>query len=487
MSTLLDDPIWGQLLLASANSTKAFASTFMQERFNRPFASITDQIFAAIDGPDQKVLIKAPRGWGKTTINSIGLPARHICFRKSKFIVPISCTATKAELEADNLKFELTTNPLITNVFPDLKTELWAKDKFLVGDTYVMPRGAGQQIRGINFRGQRPDLIIVDDLEDPEHVTSEDQRKKLSEWFAADVENSIDRASNDWKIIVVGTVLHEDSLLMQLSKKPGWKTVTIELCDDNLKSNWPDFLSDEQVEALFEEFRSDGKADVFAREYQNRPISSLDATFRSSYFQNYEPTDILDNRGITYMTIVDPAKSVQLHTADSAVVTVGIDRDKHKIFFHDCTAGKMYPDQLYDAMFEHITHHGSRILAIEVTSLHEFIVQPVKNEMRRRGVFVTLIELAARAKKEERIAQLAPYYRQGLIWHNPKVSAKLELQLTSFPRSALWDVMDAFAYTIELLELDEHYFTPPDDDSDPEKEFAELQDEDGPMKYARVL
>jgi hypothetical protein len=44
-----------------------------------------------------------------------------------------------------------------------------------------------------------------------------------------------------------------------------------------------------------------------------------------------------------------------------------------------------------------------------------------------------------------------------------------------FPRSALWDIMDALAYIIELLELGERYFSPTEDLTDPEQEFRELE------------
>ena len=480
-SPFMQDPVWKRLLTESSKSTKVFATTFLPSRFDRPFAAVTDQIFEAIDNPDiQKVVIAAPRGWGKTTIDTVAYPARNICFGLKHFIVPVSNTADKALMDAGNLKMALTTNDvqagdIIPTVFGDLKGENWAMKQFEAGKTYVLPRGAGQQIRGINYNGHRPDLIVVDDLEDAEAVMSEDRRAKLKQWFFADLMNSVDRARDDWKIVVIGTILHEDALLANLLKDETWCRIRLSLCDDDLKSNWPEFMSDEKVVELFESYRAQGQADTFAREYQNKPISNIDAVFKSDYFRYYEPSDILDNHQIYFVTIVDPAKTTKLHSADSAVVTVGLDLTNHKIYFHDCSAGKFHPDELFDKMFEHVTTHDSRILAVEVTSLNEFITQPIKNEMSKRGIFPQFIELKARDKKENRVAQLAPFYRQGYIYHNKQVSAKLELQLMTFPRSELWDVMDAFAYTIELMELDERYFMV--DELPSEDEFSILDPE----------
>ena len=458
-STLLSDPTWRQLLSVSQQSTQVFSTTFLSETFDRPFSPGAKEIFQAIDSGHQKVLILAHRGLGKTSIASRAVPAKNIVFKESKFTVLVSATASSAEMNAMNLQSEFVNNTMIKTVFGDLKSaEMWSKQGFMAGDTYVLPRGSGQQIRGLNFMGRRPDRIIVDDLETAEGVDSEDQRAKLKQWFFADVMNSVDRGRDDWQIIVIGTLLHESSLLSELRKDPSWLVVEVSICDENFNSNYPEFMSTEKVKALYAEYRANGQADVFAREYQNIPVSKEDAVFRQEYFRDYEPSTLLDIHDITFITICDPAKTVKLHSADSAVVTVGVDLEKHKIFFHDCVAGKMYPDELYDIMFEAVLSHGSRILGVEVTSLNEFITQPIRNEQMKRGVFCEFLELKARAKKEERIAQLAPFYRQGYVYHNPRVSQKLETQLLAFPKSALVDVSDAFAYIIEIMELDDKYF-----------------------------
>lgn len=480
-SPFLQDSTWGAFIQEASISTKCFASTFLPSQFGRAFAPQTDALFRAIDDPAlQKVLIVAHRGLGKTTIVNRAYPARHICYRSKRFIVTVSNTAAKAVMDAASLRNALVTNDttsgdIIPVVFGDLKGETWGAQHFLAGDTYVLPRGAGQQIRGLNYNGRRPDLIIVDDLEDPEAVLSEERREKLKQWFFADLMNSVDRARKDWKIVVIGTLLHEAALLADLLKDPTWTKVMLPLCDDNLRSYWPEFMLDEAIEELFQSFLAQGQADTFAREYQNKPISNVDAVFKPEFFRYYEPKELLDNKDVYFVTIVDPAKTVKLHSADSAIVTLGIDLTNHNIFFHDCVAGKLHPDELFNKMFEQVVAHNSRILAVEVTSLNEFITQPIKNEMSKRGIYPHFIELNARGKKEERVAQLAPFYRQGYIFHNRAVSAKLESQLCSFPRSELWDVMDATAYLIELMELDERYFLC--EDSVGEDDYKDLQDE----------
>jgi hypothetical protein len=135
----------------------------------------------------------------------------------------------------------------------------------------------------------------------------------------------------------------------------------------------------------------------------------------------------------------------------------------------------------------------AKVIGIETTGLEEFVKQPFKNEMFRRGSFFELVWLTARGGsggekgKSLRIRELVPYYRLGYIYHNascPDIK-RLEQQLLMFPRSALWDIMDATAYIVEMLELGERYFSPSSNPDDVESEYKDL-DYDDPIEGWRV-
>ncbi len=488
---ILKDPETSRALGACYLSTKVASKTLFPDRFFRPFSKLHDEIFALLDDPSkQRVAIAAPRGFGKTTIDTISYPAKKILFEEKKFIVPISATATSAVMQGENLKSELMSNISIKQLFGPMDSKRFSKEQWVTSNgIMVMPRGAGQQVRGILYDRYRPDLIICDDLETSEGVRSEEQREKLLDWFLNDVCNSVDRGSKDWKIVFVGTVLHEDSLLVNLLEDPEWASIQLSLCDDNLKSNWPDFMSDDDVVALHKSFKDKGKLDSFYREYRNIPISTEDATFQQQYFKTYSEMELLaaGDKNLSTVVIIDPAKTVKLHSADSAIVGISVDRSSRKIFIRDVVSKKLYPDELYDEAFDMVERLHARILAIEVTSLNEFITQPIKNEMRKRSIYPIFMELKARASKEERVSALVPFYRQGYIYHNPSCSGGLETQLMSFPRSKKWDIMDATAYIVEILELDQHYFDPIDlSEDDIEKEYVDIED-DKAIEFSRYI
>lgn len=497
-----------QILAACATSTEITAKTFFPERFYLPFASqVHGEIFKLIDGPENKVAIAAPRGWGKTSLVGLALMARWVLFRYTGFICYINKSHDAASLQTENLRRELVTNRDIKHFFGDFKQrdvkkvefdEVFSKKAWVAFDTLVWPRGAGQQVRGVLFKNDRPGLIVIDDLEDPDKIENDDIRQGWKQWLYADVIKAVPQIGphvDDYKIVYIDTLKHEDSVLQMLLDSPEWKSIRLEACDDDFNPTAPEFKSKEQIEKDWQEHVDAGQSDVFFREYRNLPISTKDNAFQQQYFKYYNlppertfrkeidlkltDADIQLDKNIETVVIMDPAKTVKIHSAETAIIGIGIDINSARLYIRDAISEKMYPDEIYDSLFNMGIRLNAKVMGIEETSLNEFIKQPIKNEMFKRGKFFELVWLKTRGgmKKELRIKELVPYYRMGYIYHNASCATvkKLESQLLMFPRSKLWDLMDCLAYIIEMLEMGERYFSPGMHDNDPEAEFAELE------------
>lgn len=480
------------LLVECCRSTKVLAKTLMPERFSSPFSSyLHDPIFELIDSGAPRIAIAAPRGSGKTSL-SMAKAAQSILFRRRRFITWVSTSHDIATMQTENLKRELMTSPEIKKIFGAVKTrgaseldESFSKKSWVGFDhALVLPRGCGQQVRGVLFASARPDLIIVDDLEHPEEIKSEELRLARKTWFWADLMKCTSRFDKNWQVIYIDTLKHEDALLQDLLDSPDWESIRLEICDDNLEPTAPEIMSKAEIQAAHDEHERLGMLDVFYREFRNLPIATANASFKQQYFKYYSVEDI-NRKKLETVVIVDPAKTVNMNSAQSAVVGIGIDTSANALYVMDIDAQRFHPDELYAHAIEMVVRLNARVLAVEVTSLNEFITQPFKNELTRRGIFnVEFIELKARggtqaASKEQRVRALVPYYRQGLVWHNKEACHGLEAQLLAFPRSKLWDIMDAFAYIVELLDVGERYFESPaqedDFDLDDDPMLAEIE------------
>lgn len=480
------------LLVACSTDTKLLAKTFMPDRFSSPFSTVLhDPIFDLIDSGERYIAIAAPRGTGKTSL-SLAKAAQSILFRKRRFIPWVSTSHDIATLQTENLKRELVTAPEIKKIFGGVKTrqageldESFSKKAWVgYNHSLVLPRGCGQQVRGILFGSARPDLIIVDDLEDADDVKNDDLRRALKQWFWADLIKCTSRFDKDFQIIYIDTLKHEDALLQDLLDSPSWASVRLEICNDDLISADPVFMPQQEVTALYDSHAEQGQLDVFYREFRNLPIAKANASFQQRYFQYMTVPESLEcGAKWEYVVLVDPAKTVNMNSCESAVVGVGIDTHGNRLYVRDVVAGKFHPDELYDHAISMCVRLGARVLAVEETSLKEFISQPIKNELTRRELHtIEYLGLEARGgvraeSKEQRIRALVPYYRQGLVFHNPAVCAALEAQLMAFPRSKRWDIMDALAYIIALLDVGGRFFEAPSTEDEDDNYYNELEND----------
>ena len=320
-----------------------------------------------------------------------------------------------------------------------------------------------------------------------------------------------DVARGTWRIIVLGTILHEDSLLVELLEDKDWESITLSLCDDNLHTNAPNFMSDASIKKLYERYKRNNKLGIFYREHMNQIIPAEEAKFRQEYFKYYGTDDDVDftttedelsnDRDVINVVMTDPAKSLTKESADTAIVGVGINTLTKAIFIREIIVGKFFPDEIYQNMFDVAARINAKILAYEITGLNEFISYPLKNAALTKGLMFTFVELKARkgtdgphSGKTARISSMAPMYKGGYVYHRTGAMCQpLEAQLLSFPKSKRWDIMDIIGYITALLDSGELFFAPDGDDSSQleaaQVELKELEDmyNDPPLDYFGVI
>lgn len=494
-----------ELLIDCASSTRLTAEILFPERFSRVWTNLHLQIFDLLDNSDNpKKAIIAPRGIGKTSIANLLIPAKAALFVEQRYIVPISATSTLATQQSENLKDAISRNSTIRKLFGDVSSKIFNKEQWVLniggseqGTVCVMPRGAGQQVRGQLFRGIRPGLIIADDLEDPQEMDSEDMRKKKKVWFYDDVMKSVDNYARPipWEIIVVNTMLHQDSLAADLLENPDWDTLELSICDDDLKSNIPEWLSDADIKQIYDEHIRQHNMEGFFREFRNMPnVSGEFATFQKGQFRYYDEASLKlnNNADVENMILVDPARTKNPKSAHSAVVGVAASYRSNQIYVREVVADHLHPEEMHEEIFAMAARINAKVIGIEVTGLGEYATYSIINEISRRNLHIEVIELHARAGKNEdgkneRIKGLIPFYRQGLIWHNPLTTNALEAQLMSFPNAKRRDIMDALAYVVELLAKGERFMLPGGDGSELPTEIMPYSQEQAEKEMSSIM
>ncbi len=229
--------------LLAIKTSKHIAPAIFENKTPRVHIELLEFVF----GSGKYKAIVMFRGGGKTTnVNKIGMFS-YIFYQHERYIQIFSATQAKA------IKFLSDVKTMITEAmrkgYDIRKGSIWRDDAIEViidGEfkCYVEVFGAGQDPRGGSYEFARPSLQIYDDIESKVGVyaiRSRDNRTKLEEWFTGDCLPSLGPTG---RVIFIGTILHEDSLLNKIitnkdDKYPEWETKLVPIIR-NGKSAWPD-------------------------------------------------------------------------------------------------------------------------------------------------------------------------------------------------------------------------------------------------------
>ena len=205
-------------------------------------------------------------------------------------------------------------------------------------------------MRGSLKLGKRPDLIICDDLENEANTGTADSRAKLSDWFDGTV-----LPSYEGKIVIGGTVLHEESLLSNLWKaatgrqvgqryaddlpksKPGmmWQGLFYRNIDENGQSIWPKKFSNARIAQIKKDYELRNNLKTYYREYENRSRGSDDIEIPESYLSHYHDLDFEKHPtsgGNGYLSKVDETGDTRIPVAATIGVDLGFTKNKRSNF-----------------------------------------------------------------------------------------------------------------------------------------------------------
>ena len=494
------------LTIECATDSRLAAQVLFPEQFFAPFESVHDDIFYLLDKSDaKKKLIAAPRGVGKSIIANL-VCKMDILYHRKHFIGYLSDSLTKAEMETESIKGSLTSGDVARQIFPSIKTSYYDNDDSFskkswvaYGQTFVMPRGAGQQVNGLRWQHFRPDRWIIDDLENVEEVMNEIQRKKLKTWFYKALMPTVSRYDKDYSFIYIDTIKHQDALIVDLLEDPEWESIQLSICNDDYKTLMPNFFTQDELDKEVETHRQKKMMDIFAMNFMSMAVAPEDLSFKD-VIQYYSETDKdfkEREKHLVNIVIVDPAKTAKMHNAQSGFVVWGVDLDRGRYHVRYAAGDFLHPDEVINRALHLAEQYNAHAIGMEVTGLEEWGTYTFKNTMlsRSKGRIFHFEELKAKGGKGElggvdgsKIGRvnygILPLYRQGLIYHNKVGTSQLEAQLLSFPRPKRWDVLDAAAYLPKMLQKVLMYISPEDADDhfnerpeDIEREYEGLYDE----------
>lgn len=459
----------------------------------------------------QFLAIAAPRGHAKSTAGTVAYGLAELLFRQRRYCVIVSDTEAQAAMFVQQMASELQTNKELIELFGLKKNEkgevAFLRDsqtdiivEFEDGHTFrVVAKGAEQKLRGMLWNNRRPDLVIVDDLENDELVMNVDRRTKLKRWVRGAL---IPMLSRQGKFRMWGTVLHEDSVLNNLMpkrqdkyfrsndlkdwtenpRKSMWRSIKYRAHNDDYSEIlWPERYDAEFFKIRRKEFSDGGMSDVYSQEYLNEPIDESVALVKRS--------DLLDrkdeDRGLRlrYYITADLAVSEKQSADYSVFVVAGVDEDR-RIHIVDIIRERMDPLEIVELIFELDSIYDPEAIGMEKMMITQTLGPFLREEMRRRDQYPIMVQLTHEGKDkvqrfknmQARLRAKTVKFEKGADWY-----PRFEDEILKFPRGTKDDQVDALAYLGKLLDKMVRAQTPKEADQEEyEFEYAKSRtDADG--------
>lgn len=251
------------------------------------------EIFSLTEQADIKnIFIVAFRGSGKSTIITTSYPLWAILGEQQKKFVLILCqTQAQAKQHMMNLRRELENNALLKSDLGPFREEAdeWGSSSLVFSklDARITAVSSEQSIRGLRHNQYRPDLMIADDVEDLSSTKTREGRNKTYQWLTSEVIPAGDR---DTRLIVIGNLLHEDSLLMRLNEDLEKGKINGEFkrypLIQNGKILWPGKYPD--MDVIEDEKRKAGNEFAWQREYMLHIVPDEEQAIHRDWIQYYD-------------------------------------------------------------------------------------------------------------------------------------------------------------------------------------------------------
>ena len=424
----------------------------------------------------------APRGHAKSTNLTFKDDLHAVLYEYKKYILILSDTYDQAVSFLVAIKEELEENTAIVEDFGYLAGKIWKEDVLLTSSKIkIQAKGSGQKVRGLKHKNWRPDLIVLDDVENDELVRTPEQRKKLENWFYKALSKAGDTYTD---IIFIGTVLHYDSLLSKVMKNPQYRSIkykAIESFSDSPKwSEWEEIYTDldndnrerdalcffevnqeemlEGTKVLWSEKLSyydlmaikvsEGDA-AFNSELQNEPINPEDCLFNEEWFDYYNPHEVdFSNKEFSFFGFVDPSLGKSKKSDFSAIITVAKSSKSGYMYVVDADVERRHPDQIIEDVLQKAVWIKKEFrkryikFGAETNQFQWFLKEQLAKASARAGIYLPIVEVSQSRDKVLRVQTLQPDIKNKYIKFNKQHKRLLE-QLKFFPLGDHDDAPDA--------------------------------------------
>jgi len=319
---------------------------------------------------------------------------------------------------------------------------------------------------------------------------NKERRDKMRRWFKGAL---LPCRADSGIVRIVGTILHNDSLLERLmpndsdkrttrvglktssTLKGMWKSVKYRAHNEDFSELlWASKKSASEFKMLYEEAVKDGTTDIYSQEYLNVPLDESVTFFKRADFLPVTEEDA--KKPLHYYITADLAISESERADYSVFVVAGVDENKI-IHIKDVIRERMDGREIVDTLLSLHRIYEPEAIGIEDMQVSKSIGPFLREEMIKTNTYLTLLPLkhggrdkTSRSRSvQARMRAHGIKFDKGGDWY-----PIFENECLTFPRGKHDDQVDAFAYLGLMLDkLIEAPTKEEQEDDEYESEFRE--------------
>ena len=447
-----------EVLEALKNDPEFFIQFFLGDQLTHPVPAfhrkiLSDMIREEID----RLAIAIPRDHAKTTLAKLAC-VYFFLFTSVDFIIYVSATTDMA-IPAVNDIVEFFESDNYRAVFGPVEWEVKQDGvgnyRFKIGEKSCILKalGAGKQVRGINVKHRRPQLAIIDDLEDDKLIATPELVLKLKRWLYGPFMKALDKFGN--KIIWLGNLISANSILYEILQSPQWRSYRYGALLSNGKSLWPDAWPIDKLRRDFLEYQRAGMLDVWFAEMMNMPVPSGGGIIKAEEITYAAPRlpEEIDHAFITVDLAISD-KSWAHRTVAAVHAFAPETPNQYQIV--ECNGWKgIDPIALFSELIRMAYRWGVHVIGIEAVAYQASLQHIYPHFCRERGINdIEFVPLRANARKAERIIPWAGMLKTG-EWALTEGDIAITEQLLMYDvkrRDNDDDYIDCCAYGPQMLQ-----------------------------------
>lgn len=363
-----------------------------------------------------KAVLKWFRGAAKSTHSSVLIPLWLWINNDMRFMVLIGAESTVARNQLAEIQAEFEANELFRFDFGDqVKYGDWAEGEFVLkDDTKFVAKGRGQKLRGLKYKGRRPDYVVMDDIDDDEVCESPARIKKLINWVKKAVLYIGDKGN--FRVVISNNLISENSVTAYFSKHNKWWHNQVNAIDNEGNPTWHQKYTREYYQDLREEDEI-----AFQSEMMHNPFTQGDI-FKEDQTQWAKMSWRTMKACQAVVAKWDIAYTDNKNSDYNAINVVGFKADKILIF-------KMFTRQVLmsvalDWMYDIDRQAKEHDVMIEWHAERQFWNKPVMEEVeaaakRHKYYLEIVMDDTSQTSKIRRIIKgLASYWQMGKMYFN---------------------------------------------------------------------